>query len=117
MMVQRAARIERRAALRTLVPAREIGVDTELGAAGAAEHRGRVAPIARPRHERVIGECVVAVGARVVLATTTGADRDDVEQRVPVDAARLGIEIDAVHARGCLVRHVRKIAGTAGGAK
>jgi hypothetical protein len=73
----------------------EIGGDGELGTAGTAED-GLVVPFGlRPGLDGMVGEGVVAVFAGVVEAAASHFDSDDVERRVVMETAGLGIEIQA----------------------
>ena len=73
----------------------EVGEDGELGAAGTAED-GLVVPFGlRPGLDGMVGEGVVAVFAGVVEAAAFHFDSDDVEWRVVMETAGLGIEIQA----------------------
>ena len=73
----------------------EVGGDGEFGAAGTAED-GLVVPFGlRPGLDRMVSEGVVAVFAGVEEATAFHFDSDDVERRVVMETAGLGIEIQA----------------------
>lgn len=73
----------------------EVGGDGELGAAGTAED-GLVVPFGlRPGLDGMVGEGIVAVFAGVVEAAASHFDSDDVERRVVMKTAGLGIEIQA----------------------
>jgi len=48
----------------------------------------------RPHGRRVPGERIVAVLAGIIDAAALHPDRNDVERRMPMDAARFAIEID-----------------------
>ncbi len=73
----------------------EIGGDGEFGAAGAAENGWREPFGLRPRDEGVIAEGVVAVFAGVVSGAAFHFDGDDVGRAMVVEAAGLGIEVEA----------------------
>src|SRR5690606_23251866 len=94
--MQLAPRIEPAAARGATMPAVEVFPDGQHVAARAAEHRGRVEPLARPAFGRVRLEFRVAVVAGVELPAAGEADGDDVQRPVPVRAARLGVQRSAV---------------------
>jgi len=73
----------------------EVCGDGELGAAGTAED-GLVVPFGlRPGLDGMVGEGVMAVFAGVVEAAASHFDSDDVERRVVMETAGLGIKIQA----------------------
>lgn len=94
------AGIECRAAGGTAGSAGEVGGNGQLCAAGAAEDRGPVPLRARPDLNGVIREGFVAVLAGIVGAAALHADGNDVQRRVIVGAAGLGIQSDAAHSGG-----------------
>jgi hypothetical protein len=111
-MVGRAARIERRTAFRTGVIARQILVDRQFRSARAADYGTRIVLVAVPLLQRVIGEGVMAVLARVVLAAAAEFDGDDVQIGVVVGAAGLGVCANAqdlrADGRGMAYGHIER---------
>jgi hypothetical protein len=69
----------------------------ELPAARAAENDSFVELVGWPNGRRVLGEFLVAIEARVPTPAALELDRDDVERGVPMGAARLGVDADAMH--------------------
>lgn len=73
----------------------EVSGNGELGAADTAED-GLMVPFGlRPGLDRMLSDGVVAVFAGVEEATAFHFDSDDVERRVVMETAGLGIEIQA----------------------
>ena len=100
MAVGVAAGIEAGVAGGALAVAGEIFGDRELVAAGAAEDGGLVEFGGRPDLGRVIGQGVVAVAAGVIGFAAAHLDGDDVQLAVPMGAAGLRVEIEAMDGRG-----------------
>jgi hypothetical protein len=73
----------------------EIGGDCQLGAAGSAENGLEVPFGLGPDFNRMAREGIVAILAGVVDAAAFHFDRDDVERGVVMEAAGLGIEVQA----------------------
>ena len=96
MVVVAAGRVERRVASGTARVAREILRDGEFDAAGSAEDGG-LAPFGlRPDFDGMAGESNVAILAGVVEAAALHLNGDNVGGPVVVEAAGLGIEVQAV---------------------
>ena len=93
-----AARVEVLAASRASRFAPHVLMYGQLRAAGAAEYRSLMELALRPDLDRVTGECLVAILARIVNAAALHLDRDDIRWAVIVLAACLRIEIDATRA-------------------
>ena len=74
----------------------EVSGDGEGGAAGAAEDSVLMELGGRPRLDGVIGESIVAVFACIEEAAAFHFNGDDVERGMVVEAAGLGIEMEAV---------------------
>jgi hypothetical protein len=73
----------------------EVGGDSELDAAGAAED-GRFVPFGlRPGFDRVASQGIVTVFASVEEAAALHFDGDDVESGMVMKAASLWIEMEA----------------------
>jgi hypothetical protein len=72
-------------------------VHGELPAARAAENDSFVELVGGPNGRLVLGEFLMAIEARVPAAAALELDRDNVEWGVPMGAARLGVDADAVH--------------------
>lgn len=90
-----AAGVEPRLAGGTSVLALQILANAHLDAACSAQHSPLIPFRHRPDLDRVPGQDIVAVLAGIVGHTTPHLDGDDVERAVVVDAAGLGVEIDA----------------------
>jgi hypothetical protein len=95
MVVVAAGRVEVGVAVGAAGVALEVDGDGELGAARAAEDGLRVTFGFGPGFEGVVGEGGVAVFAGVIDAAAFHFDGNDVERRVVVEAASLGIEVEA----------------------
>jgi len=94
-----AAGVERSLTGGALAGAAEVLRDAYFGPAGSAEDGGDVPLGLGPGCGRMIGEGGVAVDTGVVEAAALHADGDDIEGRVVVGAAGLGVEIDSMHSR------------------
>jgi hypothetical protein len=95
MVVVAAARIEGCMAMRAARIGLEIGRDGDFGTAGSAKN-GRSVPFSfGPGLEGVASQGVVAVFAGVVGGATFHLDGDDIERGVVVEAAGLGVELEA----------------------
>src|SRR5690606_30845671 len=110
-VMQLAPRVEPAAARGAAVPAVEVLPDGQHVAARAAQHRGRVEPLARPAFGRVRLEFGVTGVAGVELPAAGEADGDDVERPVPVRAARLGVQRPAVDFGARITGGRRRCAG------
>src|SRR5690606_18686339 len=82
-VMQLAPRVEPAAARGAAVPAVEVLPDGQHVAARAAQHRGRVEPLARPAFGRVRLEFRVAVVAGVELPAAGEADGDAAQRPAP----------------------------------
>lgn len=96
MEVIPAPRIELSAASRAAIPAAHVLMNGQYRAAGPAQDGFLIPFTLRPYSGRVISECVMAVLACIVNATALHFDGDDVGGAMPVLAARLRIDIDAL---------------------
>ncbi len=75
----------------------QVSPNTQL-ASTCATADGPLVPLRLgPDLDRMIGQCVMALPARVVPATTPEADGDNVQRTVIVHAARLRVQPDTVH--------------------
>src|ERR1700728_265769 len=92
MIVIAAPRIEHRAAAETPVGTLQILPDRQCHSANPAQDRPLVPLAPRPDFDRVAGQCVVAVLARMVGATALHLDRDDIHWLVVMSAAGLSIK-------------------------
>jgi hypothetical protein len=98
MMVQVAVGVEGRAAVRTSVGHVQVIANRHFAATGATKD-GLLMPRAfRPGRKRMIGKRIMAILARVVEPAAFHPDRYDIAGRMPVRAACLGIEVEAVDA-------------------
>jgi hypothetical protein len=97
VVVASAPRIEHRAAAGTLVGTLQILPDRQFHPANPAQDRPLVPLAPRPDFDRVAGQCVVAVLARMVGATALHLDRDDIHWLVVMSAAGLSIKTDSVN--------------------
>jgi len=94
-IVVAAAGIEGGVASRTLVAARHVLLDAHLTSASAAQD-GKFGPLpCWPELDGVVSQGIVAILASVIVAAAFHLDRDDIESRSIVCAARLRIEIDS----------------------
>lgn len=92
-----AAGIEPRAAMGTAVLAIKIIPHTHLVPADAAQH-GRLIPFRlRPGLGCVTGQRLMTIPTGVIDLAALHLDRDDIQPRMPVRAARFGVEIDATN--------------------
>lgn len=96
-MISTAAGVERHAADWAPIRAREILRDGELRAAGATENRSLRLLLERPRFDRMPSDCVVALFARKVRVAAFQLDGNDVERRVVMATAGLGVKSDPAH--------------------
>src|SRR5260370_24563665 len=95
--MQRASRIEPRAARRTNRLAIQVLVDSQLGAARAAQHHLLIELSLRPNLGGMTRLQFVTVAARIVAPAAVDFDRDDVELAPVVRAARVRIYLDPSH--------------------
>jgi len=99
MVVVSASWIEHRATARALVGAFEVLPDGQFHSANPAQDRALVPVASQPDYDFVVGQCVVAVLARIVGATALHLDRDDIHRLVVMIAAGLSIKTDSAHVR------------------
>jgi hypothetical protein len=97
MMVIGAGGIERGAAVRATGIAMEVFVNGQFPFAGAAQNCLKVKLVARPDCDRMIRQGEVAILAGVIGFAAAHLDGDNVDWRVVVSAAGLGIEIEATN--------------------
>jgi hypothetical protein len=93
IMVVAAPWIERSLTLRAAGIRVEVVRDSQLSAAGAAEHRWRFPFAWRPWFDGVVGQGIMAVFAGVIRRAAFHFDGHNIEWRMVVEAARLRIEI------------------------
>jgi hypothetical protein len=93
MMVVPAARVECRLAMRAAGIRVEVVRDGQLSAAGTAEHGWRFPFGWRPWLDGMVGQGVMAVFAGVIRRAAFHFDGHNIEWRMVVEAARLGVEI------------------------
>jgi hypothetical protein len=97
MMVVAASGVEARLAGRATGVALEVLGDGEFGAAGSAED-GRLVQFAlRPNLDRMVSEGHMTILAGIVEAAALHLDGDDVGGLVVVEAAGLGIKVQAAN--------------------
>ena len=96
MIVVAAGGVERGMARGAAGVALEVGGDREDGVAGTAEDGGFLPFGLGPGIEGMVGEGVVALFAGVEEAAAFHFDGDDVEWGMVVEAAGLGVEMEAV---------------------
>ena len=97
MVVVSASRIEHRAAAWALVGTFQILADSQLYSACTTQDC-RLIPFGLwPDFDRMDGECIMAVFARIVGVTALHLDRDDVHWLVVMSAAGLSVKTDSVH--------------------
>jgi hypothetical protein len=99
MMVVPAAGVECSLAMRAAGIRVEVVRDSQFDAAGAAEHGWRFPFGWRPGLDGVVGQGIVAVFAGVIRGAAFHFDGHDIEWRIVVEAARLGVEIKAADFR------------------
>ena len=97
VIMMAAARIEPCLACGTLIRAIQILPDTYLPPAISAHHCQLIPFAARPDFDRVVGQGIVAILARVIEAAALHLDSHDVQYLVVMNAASLRIQINSVH--------------------
>ena len=97
MVVVSASWIEHRATARALVGAFEVLPDGQFHSANPAQDRALVPVASQPDYDFVVGQCVVAVLARIVGATALHLDCDDIDWLVVVSATSLSVKTDSVN--------------------
>ena len=97
MVVVAATRIETRTTRRAARFALHVFRDRQLRAALAAQNCFLLPFLPRPRLDRMSGQRVMAILARVKFAAALHLDRNNVRRPVIMRATGLAIELDSAH--------------------